>query len=364
MRRLPLVLLALGCHARDPLADAPPGAWMVGSAAAVAPLAERLAAWSGTVIGARARPVAAQVATCPDQVLLALLPDATSPTVSCTVPDTWAPLAAAAEGHAAAFLLPDAGIGRFSGTVDVSPDGAFVATGSLPDPPGGTAWDLLLPDDGDPGPDVLPSDGALVHARVRQARVADIATLSGPSAGDEDVFGLNASLFASSVLSGTWEFVAWPPADGGRVPGAALAVGTRSETIAGAAAEQYVATLSKRWPFVATPTDAGGHAATCLTGLNLLPELTPCWAIAQGNLVVAWNAASLARAFGVTTHHAATSEVVVHFSAFPAADAALTRAFAPPGAPPPADTYPWRDLALTTQRVQGRVQVTLTGVAR
>ena len=364
VRLLPMMVLLLGCDGRDPLAEAPPGAWLVGSAAELDPLLDRLTAWTGTTIAMVTRPVAAKVAACPDQVLIGLPADAELPTVSCTIPAEWAPLADAARGHSAAFLLPESDIGRMSGTLDVSAGGAFTAQGSLPEPPGGTAWDLLLPGEGDPGPDALPREGALVHARVRQARVVDIASMSGPAGREEDVFGLDAQLFAASVLSGTWEFAAWPAAEGGSVPRVALAVGVRNDTIARVTAEQYVGSLSGRWPFVASPQDIAGRSATCLAGLNLLPELTPCWVVDDGNILVAWNAASLGRASEGGTGHAKTSEVVVHLGAFPPADAALTRAFAPPDVPPPADNYPWRDLVITARREDDRVHVTLVGVSR
>lgn len=360
---LPLLLLA-ACTHEDPLAQVPAGAWLVGDARAIGPWLGVMAGWEGTDLAAHAARVQKAVAACPAEVSVGLPPEATEPSVRCGVGEGLAPLAERARGHAGAFLLPEGGVGRAAGTLEVDPKGGFVADARLTAPPAGTAWDLLLPDAGPPGADVLSSEGALVHGRVRQAQVADVGALTASKGGAEDVFAMKGQLFAASLLAGTWELAIWPPAPDGVVPGAALAVGVRSETVAKAAATEYVTSLSKRWPFVSTPTDVAGQPASCLAGLKLLPELTPCWLVAKDHVFIAWNAASLERGLRPATREAPRSELVVDLAAFPAADAALTRTFSPPGTGAPPDHYPWRRLSLTGAREGDDVLLTLTGEAR
>lgn len=362
-RLLPLFLLA-ACTPEDPLATVPAGAWLVGEGKALGPWLGTMAGWEGTDLAEHAARAQKALADCPAEVSLGLAPEAAEPTVRCGVGEGLAPLAERARGHAGAFVLPDGGVGRVAGTLDVDPKGGFVAEGLLRAPPAGTAWDLLLPDAGPPGADVLSAEGALVHARVRQARIADVGALTASDAGADDVFAMRGQLFAASLLAGTWEVSIWPPAPDAVVPGAALAVGVRSETVAKAAANEYVTGLSKRWPFVSTPTEVAGQPASCLAGLKLLPELTPCWLVAKDNVFIAWNAASLERGLRPGAREAARSELVLNFDQFPAADAALTRAFAPAGTEAPPDHYPWRRLSLAGAREGEDVHLTLTGEAR
>lgn len=355
-----LALLLAGCTPRDPLAALPPGPHLVGRPAALAPALDRLAGLRDTRLAVTLARVRPDVDACPTFVHVTAGDD--GPVVDCAPEDALAPLVALAEGHAAAFVLPDAGFGRLAGTLDVDARGGVVATASMPEPPGGTALDLVLPSGEDPGPDTLPADGALVHARVRQARIADVSTLAGESKHENDIFGLKNQLFAAAMLEGVWEFALWAPREGGVVPEAALAVGVRAPDVARAAAEEYVATLAKRWSFTPTPQRVGETDASCLAGLNLLPELAPCWAIQGGTLVAGWNEKSLSRALGPTTRHEPRSRLHVELAAFPAVDAVLTRAFAPE-APPPDVSYPWSAIELSGTRRDGRLHVDLRAEA-
>ncbi len=351
--------LLVGCTQDDPLASLPEGFWVVGSARALAPTFEAARAWSGTNLAAAALPLATATAACPDTVLIGGATLEGGLKVVCEVPDTVAVLGKLAEGHAGAFVLPGPPGARGSGTLDVAENGSLSVQADLPFPASGSAWDLVLPAGEPPGPNVLPVEGALVHAHVRQHRVADVASLVGGSGEGGDVFMMQADLFAATVLSGSWEFAMWPAGEGGAVPQAALSIGVRSEEVAARAAAEYVSSLSARWPLAAQPQEVGGLPATCLGGLKLLPELAPCWAPARGSLVVGWNAASLGRALAPSSSSSEASGVVVDFKSFSAVDSALTQTFAPAGTSPPDDSYPWGRVHLSGARRDDRLELTL-----
>ena len=354
MRLLPLMLLA--CQAPDPLAAVPPGLHVVVKPSAFAPVLDGLARLSGTRIGAAVEEQRPAILRCPELAWLSVT--AGNAAVSCTPSPELAPLVAETRTHDLAFILPDPGIGRLWGYGDVDDAGGLQVVASMTEVAQASAYDLILPSGEDPGPDVLPRAGALVHARVAQARIADVAALASDSAHENDIFGFQNQLFAATMLSGKWEVALWGVPEGGKVPRIALAVGVRSPELARAAAEQYVGVLAERWHVQPRDTTVAGAAASCLEGLNLLPELAPCWTVRGDHFVAGWNAATLEHGLSPSQHHETRSRITINLHEFAAADAALTHAFAP-GAPPPAVVWPWRQVTLTGTQKDGRLWLEL-----
>ncbi|MBI1946418.1 MAG: hypothetical protein HYS27_12020 [Deltaproteobacteria bacterium] len=205
---------------------------------------------------------------------------------------------------------------------------------------------LLVPAAKSAGPAVLSSRDALVHARLRVEGGIDIAAMAPQDSQGAQLFGLQAELLSSAVLSGTWELAMYAPDDGARVlPPLALALGINSRLAGERALAAFLDGLRQRWPVQPMQTTLAGTTATCIPNVRILPELAPCAVVLDDALVLGWNPHALTVALTADPRpRAPTDGVVAWLTRLPAADAALASAR---GARPLPVAIPWRTLAVT-----------------
>jgi hypothetical protein len=236
-----------------------------------------------------------------------------------------------------------------------TPGGGVTVEASLPRLGEAGPTSLLLPAGEAPQAPVLRSEETLLHLRVRPDRGLDFDALVPPGSKRERFRSLQADLAAAASLEGSWEMAVYTPEPGRLFPDAALALDVSNRTLAVAAMESFLEEIMHIWPLRQSPFALGGAAGSCLSNLNVMPELAPCWVATDTALVVGWNAASLGRALGTppaaaedTTEPRAPerSRLVVHLDRLPEADLRLARAWNPGWDRPPV-VYPWRRLELT-----------------
>lgn len=249
-----------------------------------------------------------------------------------------------------------------------TPGGGVTVEASLPRLGETGPASLLLPAGEAPQAPVLKSEGTLLHLRLRPDRGIDFDALVPPGSKRERFRSLQADLVAAASLEGTWEMAVYTPEPGRLFPDAALALDVSSRTLAVAAMESFLEELLHIWPLRQSPFALAGGTGSCLSNLNVLPELAPCWLATDRALVVGWNEVSLDRALGAasdageataaaeamaevaaTVEDRAQSGLVVHLDRLPEADLRLARAWNPGWDRPPV-VYPWRRLELTGRR--------------
>jgi hypothetical protein len=194
------------------------------------------------------------------------------------------------------FALPGGPQGRVRGSLSRASGGSLRGELWLPPDAAAGARALLLPGASPPGPPILASGEALLHARLRPASGLDLAALVPEGSQGDRLFRLRSRLFAGAALDGTWEAALYPPEPGGAAPLAALALGAASPRAAALAMGEFASELERSWPVHRTPFRLGEASGACLLDLNLLPELAPCYVARAEALVVGWNPASLRRA--------------------------------------------------------------------
>ena len=175
------------------------------------------------------------------------------------------------------------------------------------------------------------------------------------------MFRLKSEIFAGAVLDGTWEIAIYLPEPGRPMPSAALAVGFSLRAPAIAAIERFLSELQESWPINRSPIALRSAEGECLLGLNLLPDLAPCYVATDSALVVGWNSQSLRRALevGDVAHeppHAAGG-LHVDLARFPEADARFARATSPEHDAPIAKPFPWHRLTANAFPEAGAVDV-------
>lgn len=332
------VLLLAGCHPREP--ELPAGALLAGDSAAAGRLLQQLSGWEGTRVAGWASSRAEQIGGCAEQ--FTWISDGNE-RLDC---EPLSALSRWSAGHPLVFALPAGPPGRLVGWID---PGATTTLGAdLLNPEEVGIWGLLLPDERSPGPFVLSDERALVHGRIRAARVAALASLVESGGQGDAMFGLKSELFTNSVLDGTWEFAIYVPSGDALLPEVALAVGVRSEELARAALDGYIGQVEETWSTAFTRGIPGLEG--CFENVNMLPELAPCGAIADSTLVVGWNRHSLEHARSAAAGTPVEGGLVqVDMGLFPEADRLLSLAFAP-NEPAPVVPYPWSKLTLRLNR--------------
>ena len=341
----PLAALAglslwVGCKEAPP--ELPPGAVLAGDVAAANRLFSQLKRWEGTKASGWADQRLAQLADCAGQfswIAAEGQPDA----LRCeALPD----LARWSAGHPLVFALPAAAPGRLVGWID--PGETLRLGAELLNAEEDGIWGLLLPHEQAPGPFVLSDERALVHGRIRAARIAALPELVESGGQGDAMFGLKSELFTNSILDGTWEIAVYVPEGEHMLPEVALAVGVRSEELARAALHAYIDQVEATWKI--TFTDGIPGIEGCFEQVNMLPGLAPCGAIDDGVITLGWNRQSLDRARSGPPGAAVDGAVVrVSMDRFPEADRLLSLAFAPDAAPPQVP-YPWSTLELQLRR--------------
>jgi len=340
-------LLALGtlaCAPKPPPPETwPPGALLVGRASALASIAGHLARITGTPA---AREALAWSAALPDcelvearsaQASLAALRQG----LRCADPD--GPLAAVHRDrgeHALVFAWP-LGQQRLTGSADVAAQGDVELRFELPDEAFDGPLALLRPGAAAPGAPVLGGSGALLQARMRPEGGIDLPALVAQGDQADQLFALRSRLFGAAVLDGTWELALYLPAEGERMPRAALALGIRHEDVAQAAARGFLDEIEAAWPVRRTPFAVGQAQGACLPDLRLLPGLAPCYVATDRALVVGWSESSVRKALdGSAPALPDSGGLVANLARLPAADARIAAPELPSGAP----VWPWRQL--------------------
>jgi hypothetical protein len=341
------LVLLWGCRDAPEAPDWPDAALVSARGPALEQLLGRLAALDGTPLGRYAARLADALPDCEVVVgrsgegLLAALEQP-----ACGAPP---PRLDALRGERdAAFALPLPQGGHLLGTLSLAASGDVTVELTLPADALAGPRRLLVPGDTPPGPGVLSSDGAIVHARLRPDGGIDVASLVPEEAQAERLFRLKSELFAGVVLDGTWELAVYLPAQGRGMPDMAAALGFRRRAPAVTAMEGFLRDLLETWPVTRTPFAVGDAEGACLLDLTVLPELAPCYVAAERALVVGWNPDSVRRALADGARSGPEGGLVLELARFREADARLA---ARRGAAPAGTDWPWRRL-----RAEGRRQ--------
>lgn len=345
-------------------APLPPGVTFAGDAARLVPLLDRLERLRGTRLARDAKRFEDRLRGC--RRFLAHCPAGAPCDLAAAVRcDGSAPGAARADAVAgdADWVLARVTSGTrwalLRGTR--SGDGSVTLDAELSDPGETSALGLLLPSAEPAGPDRLATGDALVHVRLRPDRGLDLARFVQGQGWGARLYRLQSDLFEGTTLAGVWELAVYTPDSGDAIPPMALAVDVRDRRQAVAVMEKFLKDLQSSWPLRRSPFELGGWDGACLTNLNVMPDLAPCYVATGEALVIGWNPKSLERALaaGAGSPEAAAakpggaatgasgedraSRLAVFLDRLPHADALLARASGSGAALGPGD-YPWRRL--------------------
>jgi hypothetical protein len=216
------------------------------------------------------------------------------------------------------------------------------------------ALSLLLPAERGPGPFLLSAEQTLAQIRIRPDGGLDIASMVSREGWASQLFQLKSELFLATALKGNWELAVYVPEEDQRIPPTALALDFTSRTAAVAGMDQFLEEFMQAWPIRMSPISVGDWPGVCLSNLQVMPDLLPCYVATDTALVVGWNPLSLEKALaaGDQPEGGEESRVVLHLDRFPLADARLAAASgADPDATPPA--YPWQQIQISGNR-QGK----------
>jgi hypothetical protein len=216
------------------------------------------------------------------------------------------------------------------------------------------ALSLLLPAERGPGPFLMSGDEALAHLRIRPEGGLDIASMVSREGWASQLFQLKSELFLATALKGNWELAVYVPEESQRIPPTALALDFTSRTAAVAGMDQFLEEVMQAWPVRSSPISIGDWPGVCLSNLQVMPDLLPCYVATDSALVVGWNPVSLEKALaaGGKAESGDESRVVLHFDRFPLADDRLAAASGADPHTTPA-VYPWQKVRITGGR-QGK----------
>ena len=368
---LAAALLLCACR-EDPGAGLPAGTLWAGDAASARQVLAGLERLGGSPAARAARRLDERLAGC--ERFLAHCPEgapcALADQIDCQPSGELLAAADEVRGGAGWVLAHRAGERRFTAWGTPTPGGGVTIRAFLTEPEDAAPepWQVLLPARKDPAAAVLAPRGALLRLRLRSDRGA--AAFAGLTTGDRaaEMYGLRAEAFSRMALEGTTELALYEPARGEHVPPLALAVHVRLRDAAVKAMEALLADLRKQWPVSRTPWSHGGHDGACLSDLNVLPGLAPCYVTTDRALVLGWNQRSVQIALPEAGDAAATptasghrdvgSELRLDLASLPAADGRLRASFgAGQGAVQP---YPWSGLSATGRKRAGGYELVLT----
>ena len=186
---------------------------------------------------------------------------------------------------------------------DVDASGSVALSGRVAPPTGRSALDLLWPDGDAPAASILDPSRLLVHARARPAGGLGLTRFL-PDGGQADaLFGLKGRLLEGALLAGTWELAFVTASDDGTRPLPVVALHHRGPEPIRAALDEALSQLEATWPIERSArtfelADGARVSGGCYADLPLLPELSPCWAVTDGAVVIAYRAAALDAAIG------------------------------------------------------------------
>lgn len=353
-------LMSLACAPPPPADARPPGALLSANAAALAGLLDALALLEGTPLARRAAELRARLPACAE--LEAAAPDGDAGTLfaSLRCADARGPLAAlhAERGtHDLAFALPGEPGKRASGHAELDGAAADVAL-RWPALEGPLAE--LLPGDEPAGPDRLAVAERVAHGRARSAGPLDLAALVPRGSQGDRLFRLRDGWLAAALLDGSVELGLYAPEPGAAMPRTAAALGVRQPEAARAAMERFLDEIAAAWSLRRTPFAVGASQGACLPDLQLVPELAPCYALADDALVLGWNASSLRHALASSAPAASEADPPARFdvdlAGLRAVDLQLASREGHAGAPL---RWPWRRIRGSAQRQSGALELKL-----
>lgn len=352
-----LLLLSLGCWPTvDPLAALPPGGFVSTTGPALAELSACLAPFAGSRVAEVGADWAALAATCPGEVY------GQGPGALMDLRCRAAPEAVRAfRGEAVlAYAAPRLDIGLPRGHLEREGPGLRL-TARLPLPDDLGALALAVPGAETAGPPVLADHDAVVHARLRPSGGIDVSALVESGTQADTLFGLKGALLSRAVLTGDWEFAAYPPVEGGEVPQLALAVGLRPDA-GRVAVAAFADGLREKWSVQRQSATVGGHAGECLAGLRIMPQFEPCYVVTSTHLVAGWNQRAVESALaggdwpGIDTTSGGVASV--DFRAMRKADAGFAASRPPESTLPPLD-YPLDRVTASARPVDDELEVVL-----
>jgi hypothetical protein len=360
--------VALGGCARDPGESLPDGTLLAGETAALLPLLRGLEHFTGSPAALAARRLEAKLAGC--KSFLAHCPpgDACSlgAVATCEVAGEVASAAAAVRGDAGWLFSHRSAERRFTSWGSVEPGGGLTIRALLAEDGGEPQpWQALLPADEAPAAPLLSSRGALLQLRLRADRGDEaLAALAPPEAAQEHL-GLAGNALAGLALEGTTEVALFEPAAGESIPPLALALHTRLRDAAARGMESVLTGVRSRWPVSREGWTRDDSTGACLSNLNVLPGLAPCYLSTERALVLGWNrrAVELALAAAPTGPAPERSELTLDLARLPVADAIVHASFERKrvwvGRP-----YPWSRLHVAGQATRDGYELTLQLSAR
>jgi len=346
-------LVALGCD-RSPTRSLPSGRFVVGDAGHAVELLQRLELMSGTQLARAAALAREKIATCegfeawcPGEDSCALLER-----LSCRGDEPGLDEAYLLLGESDWLFGSELGEGQQltarGRTVGASVTEVEVELSGLERR---SAMSLLLPAERGPGPFLLSTDQTLAQIRIRPDGGLDIASMVSREGWASQLFQLKSELFLATALKGNWELAVYVPDEGQRIPPTAMALDFTSRTAAVAGMDQFLEEVMQAWPIRMRPISVGEWPGVCLSNLQVMPDLLPCYVATDKALVVGWNPLSLEKALaaGEQPDGGEESRVVLHLDRFPLADERLAGASgADPDVTPPA--YPWQQIRISGGR--------------
>lgn len=262
--------------------------------------------------------------------------------------------------HAGILQWPIGVTGRLALVIDVDPSGGLVVGGALEPSEDADAGSLLIPAALAPVHAAIDDAASLVHLHLRPAAGLRLAELIPQGSQGDRLFALKGRLLEGALLEGTLEFAFLPPATGGSVPLAVVALHHRAAAPIEAALDEALDQLERTWGIVRTArrfaiAGGGERNGGCYADLPILPELAPCWVVTEKALLVGYRpeALEVALATGSATGSEpgeATSRLVIDLDRVRRVDAAL----APSSATGLAELYSRLELAGRTG-ADGRV---------
>ncbi len=326
--------LLVGCNSTPRIG----GEYLMVEGTALGEIAEELATLQGTRIGRVADELLAELPDC--STFSRHCPDGRCPEqepLRCEVAPALSPLATDEDPWAIHYRRPLSDHHWVEVRAARAPGGATRGEVSLPVRALGMPG--LAPAGAAPAPSVSSAHGRFLHLMLRPEGGLDIASALPSDGWGARLFALQSALFSATTLEGSLEVAMYTPGEDQAMPPWILAVPILDSERAVAAMEQFLAEIRAKWPVEVHPIeDARG---VCLTNLNLLPNLSPCYIATPQHLVLGWNFESLLAAAQTPPSPdllAATSHLEIDFEALGKADVAIARATQASLETP---SYPW-----------------------
>ncbi len=225
--------------------------------------------------------------------------------------------------HAGILQWPVGRNGRAISRVDVDPAGGVSLGGAIEpaDSSGPFETDafelaglaaLLIPAAAPPAQAAIDAAESLLHLQLRPAAGLRLAELIPSGSQADRLFALKGRLLEGALLEGTLELAFLPPAPGGNVPLALVALHHRAAAPIEAALVEALDQLEGTWAIRRTtrpfPTADGERIGGCYADLPILPELAPCWVVTQKALLIGYRAEALEAALAAQSDSSDPSE--------------------------------------------------------